>query len=96
MATSKEKRAFVLMGCVTLIWAGLFPTGKIALQSIPPFTFSATRLVYRLALIIRLYGLQAYKCCHTYRLDSSVDRELSGWKEIRRGVLVWLVSLSRQ
>ena len=41
----QEKRAFAIMAGVTMVWSGLFPTGKIALQSIPPFTFSATRLV---------------------------------------------------
>ena len=45
MSTPTEKRAFAIMTCVTVVWSGLFPTGKIALQSIPPFTFSATRLV---------------------------------------------------
>ncbi len=61
MSTSQEKRAFVLMGCVAVIWAGLFPTGKIALQSIPPFTFSATRLVIGSLL---LYGYMHYKRTH--------------------------------
>ena len=58
MFTSKEKRAFAIMSCVTLVWAGLFPTGKIALQSIPPFTFSATRLVIGSLL---LYGYMRRK-----------------------------------
>lgn len=45
------------MACVTIVWSGLFPTGKIALQSIPPFTFSATRLVIGSLL---LYGCMRY------------------------------------
>lgn len=36
---------------VTMVWSGLFPTGKIALQHIPPFTFSATRLVIGSSLL---------------------------------------------
>jgi drug/metabolite transporter (DMT)-like permease len=57
MATPTEKRAFTIMACVTMVWSGLFPTGKIALQSIPPFTFSATRLVIGSLL---LYGYMRF------------------------------------
>ncbi len=33
------------MVLVTMVWAGLFPTGKLALRSVPPFTFTAIRMV---------------------------------------------------
>jgi drug/metabolite transporter (DMT)-like permease len=39
---------------VTLVWAGLMPTGKIALQSIPPLTIGAIRLTIG-SCLLRLY-----------------------------------------
>ena len=44
MAMSPQRRALVLMILTALVWAGLFPTGKVALRSIPPFPFAAIRL----------------------------------------------------
>lgn len=44
MRTSRETRAFLLLILVTFVWAGLMPTGKIALQSVPPLTIAAIRL----------------------------------------------------
>ena len=44
MRTARETRAFLLLTLVTLVWAGLMPTGKIALQSVPPLTIGAIRL----------------------------------------------------
>jgi len=45
MHTSRETRAFLLLTLVTMVWAGLMPTGKIALQGVPPLTIAAIRLV---------------------------------------------------
>lgn len=44
-AWTRETRAFVLLILVTMIWAGLLPTGKIALRGIPPLTIAAIRMV---------------------------------------------------
>ena len=44
MAMSPQRRALLLMILTALVWAGLFPTGKVALRSIPPFPFAAIRL----------------------------------------------------
>ncbi|MGE0824744.1 MAG: DMT family transporter [Candidatus Binatia bacterium] len=54
MSTSRETRAFLLLTLVTLVWAGLMPTGKIALQSVPPLTIGAIRLTIGTCLL-RLY-----------------------------------------
>ena len=39
---------------VTFVWAGLMPTGKIALQSVPPLTIGAIRLTIG-SCLLRLY-----------------------------------------
>src|SRR5215510_7984235 len=44
MKSSRETRAYMLLTFVTLAWAGLFPTGKIALRSVPPLTIAAIRM----------------------------------------------------
>jgi len=44
MKSSRETRAYMLLTFVTLVWAGLFPTGKIALRSVPPLTIAAIRM----------------------------------------------------
>ena len=54
MRTSRETRAFLLLTLVTLVWAGLMPTGKIALQSVPPLTIGAIRLTIG-SCLLRLY-----------------------------------------
>ena len=54
MSTSRETRAFLLLSLVTFVWAGLMPTGKIALQSLPPLTIGAIRLTIGTCLL-RLY-----------------------------------------
>ena len=54
MNTSRETRAFLLLTLVTFVWAGLMPTGKIALQSVPPLTIGAIRLTLGTCLL-RLY-----------------------------------------
>ncbi len=36
---------------VTLVWAGLFPTGKVALCSVPPLTIAAIRMIAGSALL---------------------------------------------
>lgn len=54
MKTSRETRAFVLLTLVTLVWAGLFPTGKVALRSVPPMTIAAIRLITG-SCLLRLY-----------------------------------------
>ena len=54
MQTSRETRAFLLLTLVTLVWAGLMPTGKIALQSVPPLTIGAIRLTIG-SCLLRLY-----------------------------------------
>ncbi len=36
---------------VTLVWAGLFPTGKVALRSVPPLTIAAIRMIAGSALL---------------------------------------------
>ena len=51
MAISPQRRALLLMILTTLVWAGLFPTGKVALRSIPPFPFAAIRLTIGAALL---------------------------------------------
>lgn len=45
MHISRETRAFLLLTMVTMVWAGLMPTGKIALRGVPPLTIAAIRLV---------------------------------------------------
>ena len=45
MKSPRETRALVLLVLVTLVWAGLFPTGKVALRSVPPLTIAAIRMV---------------------------------------------------
>ncbi len=54
MALSPQRRALLLMILTALVWAGLFPTGKVALRSIPPFTFAAIRLTIG-AVLLFLY-----------------------------------------
>jgi drug/metabolite transporter (DMT)-like permease len=54
MQTSRETRAFLLLTLVTIVWAGLMPTGKIALQSVPPLTIGAIRLTVG-SCLLRLY-----------------------------------------
>jgi len=54
MTQSRETRAFLLLTLVTFVWAGLMPTGKIALQSVPPLTIGAIRLTLGTCLL-RLY-----------------------------------------
>ena len=54
MAVSPQRRALLLMILTALVWAGLFPTGKVALRSIPPFTFAAIRLTIG-AVLLFLY-----------------------------------------
>ncbi len=51
MSLSPQRRALLLMILTALVWAGLFPTGKVALRSIPPFTFAAIRLTIGAALL---------------------------------------------
>ncbi len=51
MALSPQRRALLLMILTALVWAGLFPTGKVALRSIPPFPFAAIRLTIGAALL---------------------------------------------
>ena len=51
MALSPQRHALLLMILTTLVWAGLFPTGKVALRSIPPFPFAAIRLTIGAALL---------------------------------------------
>ena len=51
MAVSPQRRALLLMILTALVWSGLFPTGKVALRSIPPFTFAAIRLTIGAALL---------------------------------------------
>ena len=50
-AMSPQRRALVLMILTALVWAGLFPTGKVALRSIPPFPFAAIRLTIGATLL---------------------------------------------
>lgn len=45
MQSSRETRAFILLVLVTMVWAGLLPTGKIALRGVPPLTIAAIRMV---------------------------------------------------
>lgn len=45
MSMSRETRAYILLVLVTLVWAGLFPTGKVALRSVPPLTIAAIRMI---------------------------------------------------
>ena len=51
MALSPQRRALLLMILTALVWAGLFPTGKVALRSIPPFPFAAIRLTIGATLL---------------------------------------------
>ena len=51
MQLSRETRAFLLLTLVTMVWAGLMPTGKIALQSVPPLTIAAIRLIIGSSLL---------------------------------------------
>lgn len=51
MAISPQRRALLLMILTALVWAGLFPTGKVALRSIPPFPFAAIRLTIGATLL---------------------------------------------
>lgn len=51
MQKSRETRAFLLLTLVTFVWAGLMPTGKIALQSVPPLTIGAIRLTLGTCLL---------------------------------------------
>ena len=51
MTLSPQRRALLLMILTALVWAGLFPTGKVALRSIPPFPFAAIRLTIGAALL---------------------------------------------
>ena len=44
MHQSRETRAFLLLTLVTMVWAGLMPTGKIILQGLPPLTIAAIRM----------------------------------------------------
>ncbi len=44
MRSPRETRALVLLTLVTLVWAGLMPTGKVALRSVPPLTIAAIRM----------------------------------------------------
>jgi drug/metabolite transporter (DMT)-like permease len=45
MQVSRETRAFLLLTLVTMVWAGLMPTGKLILQGLPPLTIAAIRMV---------------------------------------------------
>ncbi len=54
MRSPRETRAFVLLTLVTLVWAGLFPTGKVALRSVPPLTIAAIRMVIG-SCLLRVY-----------------------------------------
>ncbi|MCS6927072.1 MAG: DMT family transporter, partial [Candidatus Binatia bacterium] len=36
---------------MTFVWAGLFPTGKVALRSVPPLTIAAIRMIAGSALL---------------------------------------------
>lgn len=54
MRSSRETRAFVLLLLVTFVWAGLMPTGKVALQSVPPLTIAAIRMTLG-SVLLRLY-----------------------------------------
>lgn len=54
MQAARETRAFLLLTLVTMVWAGLMPTGKIALQGLPPMTIAAIRMVTG-SLLLSLY-----------------------------------------
>jgi len=54
MHSSRETRAFVLLTLVTMVWAGLMPTGKVALHSVPPMTIGAIRMTLG-SLLLFLY-----------------------------------------
>ena len=56
MQKSRETRAFLLLTLVTFVWAGLMPTGKIALQSVPPLTIGAIRLTLGTGLLLLYMG----------------------------------------
>ena len=56
MTQSRETRAFLLLILVTFVWAGLMPTGKIALQSLPPLTIGAIRLTVGTCLLLLYMG----------------------------------------
>ncbi len=51
MQVSRETRAFLLLTLVTMVWAGLMPTGKIALRGVPPMTIAAIRMVIGSSLL---------------------------------------------
>jgi drug/metabolite transporter (DMT)-like permease len=55
MTSSRETRAFLLLMLVTVVWAGLMPTGKVALQSMPPLTIGAIRMTLG-SLLLLLYA----------------------------------------
>jgi drug/metabolite transporter (DMT)-like permease len=54
MRSSRETRAFILLLLVTFVWAGLMPTGKVALRSVPPLTIAALRMTLG-SVLLRLY-----------------------------------------
>ncbi|MBM4258823.1 MAG: DMT family transporter [Deltaproteobacteria bacterium] len=56
MGVSRETRAFLLLTLVTFVWAGLMPTGKIALQGVPPLTIGAIRLTLGTGLLLLYMG----------------------------------------
>ena len=51
LSLTPERRALLLMFLTALVWAGLFPTGKVALRTMPPFTFAAIRLIVGAVLL---------------------------------------------
>ncbi len=51
MHMTRETRAFLLLTLVTMVWAGLMPTGKIALRGVPPMTIAAIRMVIGSSLL---------------------------------------------
>ena len=75
MALSAQRRGLLLMVLTTMVWAGLFPTGKIALRSIPPFTLAAIRLSIGAVLLFiylqRKRGPEASNIAWTPRLVGS-------------------------
>lgn len=75
MALSPQRRGLLLMVLTAMVWAGLFPTGKIALRSIPPFTLAAIRLSIGAILLFiylqRKQGTEASNIAWTPRLVGS-------------------------
>ena len=75
MALSPQRRGLLLMVLTAMVWAGLFPTGKIALRSIPPFTLAAIRLSIGAILLFiylqRKRGTEASNVAWTPRLVGS-------------------------